>query len=115
VQDVEREVESVKPVHACPALDVPQVYVYGNDGPQGRGTVSLCNIDADPVADGYADYDASTRRWVVRQDRQTNQLQHMVDSPHLCPATPCPFIPRRARTANGRSNAFSGSPKASCR
>ncbi|NVI92393.1 radical SAM protein [Actinomadura sp. BRA 177] len=79
---------SVKPVHACPALDVPQVYVWANRGPQGRGTLSLCNIDRDPVADAYADYDPSARRWRVRRDPERNQLQHMANSPHLCPATP---------------------------
>jgi MoaA/NifB/PqqE/SkfB family radical SAM enzyme len=79
---------SVKPVHACPALDVPQVYVWANCGPASRGTLSLCSIDRDPVADAYADYDPDVRRWRVRPQPGRNQLQHMADSPHLCPATP---------------------------
>ncbi len=88
VEAIEAGRESVKPVHACPALDVPQVYVWANRGPAGRGTLSLCSIDRDPVADAYADYDPDVRRWRVRQDAARNQLQHMAASAHLCPATP---------------------------
>ncbi|HEY7104085.1 MAG TPA: radical SAM protein, partial [Mycobacteriales bacterium] len=44
VAAVEEGVASTKPFHACPAMDVPQVYVYANDGPGGRGSVSLCNV-----------------------------------------------------------------------
>ncbi|MFG2087032.1 MULTISPECIES: radical SAM protein [unclassified Spirillospora] len=88
VDAVEAGRPSTKPVHACPALDVPQVYVWANQGPQGRGTLSLCNIDRDPVADAYADFDPQARRWRVRTEPERNQLRHMADSPHLCPATP---------------------------
>lgn len=96
VEAIEAGRRSIKPVHACPALDVPQVYVWANSGgPAGRGTLSLCNIHRDPVADAYADYDPRLRRWRVRQDRRRNQLQHMADSVHLCPATPYAL---RART-----------------
>lgn len=85
---VEQGQPSAKPVHTCPALDIPQVYVYANDGPDGCGTASLCNIHTDPHADAYADYDPTSRRWRVRTDPARNQLQAMLDSPHLCPATP---------------------------
>jgi MoaA/NifB/PqqE/SkfB family radical SAM enzyme len=88
VDAIEAGRESVKPVQACPALDVPQVYVWANRGPAGRGTLSLCSIDRDQVADAYADYDPGVRRWRVRTDPERNQLQHMATSPHLCPATP---------------------------
>ena len=88
VEAVEAGRASTRPVHACPALDVPQVYVWANRGPAGRGTLSLCSIHRDPVADAYADYDSSVRRWRVRQQPERNQLAHMADSPHLCPATP---------------------------
>ena len=37
VAAVEEGVTSTKPFHACPAMDVPQVYVYANDGPSGPG------------------------------------------------------------------------------
>jgi hypothetical protein len=86
VERVERGEPSRKPLHACPALDVPQVYVYGNDGPAARGTVSLCNIHNPEGAGAYADYDPGQRRWRVRTDPRHNQMQRMVDSPHLCPA-----------------------------
>jgi hypothetical protein len=88
VEAIEAGQASVKPVHACPALDVPQVYVWANRGPAGRGTLSLCSIDRDQVADAYADYDPDVRRWRVRTQPERNQLQHMATSPHLCPATP---------------------------
>lgn len=100
---VEQGRVSTKPVNPCPAVDIPQVYVYGNDGPEGRGTVSLCNVDADPTADAYADYDPQVRRWRVRTDPARNQLQHMVDSPHLCPATPYAL-----RQATGRFTTEAG-------
>lgn len=85
---VEAGKPSVKPVQACPGIDVPQVYVWANSGLAGRGTMSLCSIDRDPVADAYADYDPDAKRWRVRQDPARNQMKHMIDSPHLCPATP---------------------------
>ncbi|MFI6576640.1 radical SAM protein [Nocardiopsis sp. NPDC050513] len=79
---------STKPVHVCPALGAPQVYVFGNDGPEGNGVVSLCNIHnpGDDVA--YADYQPGERRWKIVQDPDRNQMEHMLRSPHLCPATP---------------------------
>lgn len=98
VAAIEAGRSSARPVHACPALDVPQVYVWANRGPAGRGTLSLCSIDRDPVADAYAGYDPQLRRWRVRQDPERNQLQHMADSPHLCPATPYALRARTDRT-----------------
>jgi len=53
---------SDKPVHACPALDVPQVYVYANDGSPATGQVSVCNIHADPEAGALADYDPDSKQ-----------------------------------------------------
>ncbi|MDA8371010.1 MAG: hypothetical protein M0026_14240 [Nocardiopsaceae bacterium] len=84
VHQMEAGRESAKPVHVCPALAVPQVYVFANDGGSGHGQVSLCNIH--PGA--YADYQPDTREWRVIQDPERNQMQQMLDSPHLCPATP---------------------------
>lgn len=78
---------SVKPVHACPALDVPQVYLYGNGGPDWRGSLSACNLHNPPGADTFAEYDPGTRQFQVIQDPERNQLAHMAASPHLCPAT----------------------------
>lgn len=88
VDRLERGEPSTKPVQACPALDVPQVYVYGNDGPGSHGSVSLCNVHNPEGASAYADYDPDLRRWRVRADPRTNQMQQMLDSPYLCPATP---------------------------
>jgi MoaA/NifB/PqqE/SkfB family radical SAM enzyme len=86
VERVERGDPSVKPCHACPALDVPQVYVFANDGPDSRGTVSICNVhSADPEM-AYAVYDPVSHRFAVVRDPTRNQMQAMIDSPHLCPA-----------------------------
>jgi hypothetical protein len=80
--------DSTKPFHACPSLDVPQVYVFGNDGAHGRGMVSLCNVHSPDGGTGFADYDPAVRRWRVVQDPERNQMQRMVESPHRCPALP---------------------------
>jgi len=80
--------DSTKPFHACPSLDVPQVYVFGNDGAHGRGMVSLCNVHSPDGETAFADYDPAVGRWRVVQDPERNQMQRMVDSPHLCPAMP---------------------------
>ncbi len=88
VAAVEEGVASAKPFHACPAMDVPQVYVYGNDGPAGRGSVSLCNVHSPHDDTAFADWDPPTGRWQVVQDPARNQMQRMADSPHLCPAMP---------------------------
>lgn len=85
---IEAGQESVKPVHVCPALSVPQVYVFGNDGPEGQGVVSLCNIHNPSQDVRYADYKPEERRWKVVQDAEQNQMELMLRSPHLCPATP---------------------------
>jgi hypothetical protein len=88
VAALEEGVPSSKPFHACPAMDVPQVYVYANDGEAGRGVVSLCNVHSPDSAAAFADYDPDTGRWAVVQDPARNQMQRMIDSPHLCPAMP---------------------------
>jgi hypothetical protein len=88
VAALEAGVPSTKPFHACPAMDVPQVYVYANDGPAGRGTVSLCNVHSPDAEAAFADYDPDSGRWAVVQDPARNQMQRMADSPHLCPAMP---------------------------
>ena len=36
----------------------------------------------------FADYDPDSGRWAVVQDPDRNQMQRMIDSPHLCPAMP---------------------------
>jgi MoaA/NifB/PqqE/SkfB family radical SAM enzyme len=88
VAAVEEGVASTKPLHACPAMDVPQVYVYANDGPASRGSVSLCNVHSPNTAAAFADWDPDGQRWRVVQDPARNQMQRMIDSPHLCPAMP---------------------------
>jgi pyruvate-formate lyase-activating enzyme len=88
VAAVEEGVPSAKPFHACPAMDVPQVYVYANDGPAGRGSVSLCNVHSPDDQAAFADWDPETGRWRVVEDPARNQMQRMADSPHLCPAMP---------------------------
>lgn len=88
VAALEEGVPSTKPFHACPAMDVPQVYVYANDGETGRGTVSLCNVHSPDAEAAFADYDPDSGRWAVVRDPARNQMQRMMDSPHLCPAMP---------------------------
>jgi len=88
VAAVEEGIASTKPFHACPAMDVPQVYVYANDGPAGRGSVSLCNVHSPDTTAAFADWDPDADRWRVVQDPARNQMQRMADSPHLCPAMP---------------------------
>jgi MoaA/NifB/PqqE/SkfB family radical SAM enzyme len=88
VAAVEEGVPSTKPFQACPAMDVPQVYVYANDGPAGRGSVSLCNVHSPDTTAAFADWDPEAGRWKVVQDPARNQMQRMADSPHLCPAMP---------------------------
>jgi len=79
---------STKPFHACPAMDVPQVYVFANDGRSGRGVVSLCNVHSPDSDTAFAEYEPESGRWAVVQDPARNQMQRLVDSPHLCPAMP---------------------------
>ncbi len=110
VEAVEAGRPSTKPVHVCPALGAPQVYVFGNDGPQGNGVVSLCNIHnpGDDVA--YADYQPQERRWQIVQDPERNQMEHMLRSPHLCPATPFAL-----RWQSDRAETEAGALFAGCR
>lgn len=84
---VEAGEPSVMPVHACPALDVPQVYLYGNGGPDWRGSLSACNLHKPAGGEAFAEYEPETRQFTVIQDPARNQLAHMAASPHLCPAT----------------------------
>ena len=88
VAELESGHPSDKPFHACPGLDAPQVYVFANDGTEGTGTVSLCNVHAPDADTAFADYDPAERRWQVVSDPARNQMQRMLDSPHLCPAMP---------------------------
>lgn len=87
VRRLEAGLPSTKPVHACPALDVPQAYLYGNDGDTGRGALSACQIHTPPGAVTFADYNPDLARFEIIADPARNQLQQMADSPHLCPAT----------------------------
>jgi hypothetical protein len=80
--------DSTKPFHACPGLDAPQVYVFGNDGERGHGSVSLCNVHSPDADAAFAEYEPETGRWPVVADPARNQMQRMIDSPHLCPAMP---------------------------
>jgi pyruvate-formate lyase-activating enzyme len=86
VQALEDGKDSAKPFHACPGLDAPQVYVFGNGGQHGHGSVSLCNVHSPDDAAAFAEYEPASGRWEVVQDPARNQMQKMVDSPHLCPA-----------------------------
>jgi len=86
VEAAEAGSDAALPFRACPAVDVPQVYVFGNDGPEGRGSVSLCNIHTGEPPRHFAHYEPASRRFRVVQDPAGNQMQDMLDSPHLCPA-----------------------------
>jgi pyruvate-formate lyase-activating enzyme len=86
VNRLERGERTTKPCHACPALDVPQVYVFANDGPDSRGAVSICNVHSADPDTAYAWYEPGSRRFSVVADPARNQMQAMIDSPHLCPA-----------------------------
>jgi hypothetical protein len=88
VAAVEDGQDSTKPFHACPGLDAPQVYLFGNGGERGQGSVSLCNVHSPDADSAFAEYDPDSRRWAVVADPARNQMQRMVDSPHLCPAMP---------------------------
>jgi hypothetical protein len=88
VAAVEDGQDSTKPFHACPGLDAPQVYLFGNGGERGQGSVSLCNVHSPDADSAFAEYDPDTQRWPVVADPARNQMQRMVDSPHLCPAMP---------------------------
>lgn len=88
VEKLEAGEPSAKPVQACPALDVPQVYLYGNGGPEWRGSLSACNLHKPRGAEAFAEYEPGSRRFAVIQDPDRNQLARMAASPHLCPATP---------------------------
>lgn len=80
------------PVKVCPALDIPQVYVFSNDGKLGRGAVSLCNlhtVGANRKHDGdayFAHYDPDTKQFLTEPDPNHNELVLMRQSPFLCPA-----------------------------
>jgi len=88
VAALEDGLESAKPFHACPGLDSPQVYLFGNGGQQGHGSVSLCNVHSPDADAAFAEYEPATGRWPVVADPARNQMQRMIDSPHLCPAMP---------------------------
>lgn len=79
------------PVKVCPSLGVPQVYVFGNDGKNGNGAVSLCNIHTIGANKRhghayFADYNSDTKRFEVEPDPAHNELAIMQESPFLCPA-----------------------------
>ena len=73
------------PFKACPGFDVPQVYLYGNDGKHGAGAASLCSIHDNGDGGYYADFNPDSQQFEVRQD-QSNQMQVMSQSGNLCPA-----------------------------
>jgi MoaA/NifB/PqqE/SkfB family radical SAM enzyme len=88
VAALEKGHDSTKPFHACPGLDAPQVYVFGNGGEHGHGSVSICNVHSPDADAAFAEYEPESKRWQVVADPARNQMQRMVDSPHLCPAMP---------------------------
>lgn len=90
--EVESGVLRPNPIRVCPALDVPQVYVFGNDGKYQQGAVSLCNIHTIGAnrkhgGDAYfAHYDPIEKQFVTEPDPNSNELVLMRQSPYLCPA-----------------------------
>jgi MoaA/NifB/PqqE/SkfB family radical SAM enzyme len=109
VTRMERGESSVLPVKACPALDVPQVYLYANDGPAGRGTLSACQIHNPPGGDAFAEYDPQAKRFRTIADPARNQLALLAASPHLCPATGTAALRRSSdRVATEAGDLFHG-------
>lgn len=80
--------DSSLPFVACPAVDVPQVYLFGNDGPESAGGISLCNMHTIQTGTYLATFNGEEKRFLPVQDVSKNQMQAMIDSPHLCPAQP---------------------------
>jgi pyruvate-formate lyase-activating enzyme len=75
------------PFNACPGIGVPQVYLYASDiGQNGVGKISACNMDTGAHDRYIAEYDEDQKRFITVQDPDKNQIQGMIDSPHLCPA-----------------------------
>ena len=93
VESVSRGSQTASPVKVCPSLDIPQVYLFGNDGHEQAGAISLCNIHTIGAnaahGDGYfANYSPEQGEFLVEQDEEKNELLRMYHSPHLCPAMP---------------------------
>lgn len=88
VAKLERGEDSNLPFVACPAVDVPQVYLFGNDGPDSQGAISLCNMHTIQTGTYLAHYDPTTQRFITVDDPAQNQMQQMASSPNLCPARP---------------------------
>jgi hypothetical protein len=76
------------PFIACPAVDVPQTYLFGNDGERGEGAISVCNMHTIQNDAYLAEYDLGSKRFLPILDPKRNQLQALTDSPYLCPAKP---------------------------
>lgn len=92
VSALKQDQVSNMPFIACPGVDVPQVYVFSNDGPESQGTASLCNMHTIGSGAVLADFRESTSQFHVVQDPARNQIEQMRTSPYLCPALP--FITR---------------------
>lgn len=93
VENIDRGEDTPSPVKVCPSLDIPQVYLFGNDGPNQDGAISLCNIHTIGAnathGEGYfANYSPEKNEFVVEQSEEKNELLRMYRSPHLCPAMP---------------------------
>lgn len=73
------------PFYACPGLDVPQVYIFGNDGAYKRGAMSLCNMHTLGSNTYLANFNPDSKEFEV-SDGNKNQMAHMMESTNLCPA-----------------------------
>lgn len=87
IEDVEHGIQKKLPFNYCPAVDQPQVYVYGNDGTQNAWEISICQIHSA----GYDNmhqyrFNPDSGEYETNTNTSTNQLHAIINSPYLCPA-----------------------------
>lgn len=112
VARMKKQEDTNLPFIACPGVDVPQVYVFSNDGKESQGTASLCNMHTIGSGAVLADFNQETLQFEVEQDPARNQIEQMSASPHLCPALP--YI-TRAENPNDETATPEGSLYHACR
>lgn len=91
LKEVEGGSTAPAPLKICPSMDIPQVYLLGNDGKHGAGAISLCNIhtigaNRNQESVFFAHYNPETKEFEVEDNRSHNELVVMQASPDLCPA-----------------------------
>ncbi len=94
LQKLEQGINEPNPVRVCPALGIPQIYLFSNDSNDGvtnEGAISLCNmhtIGASKKHGGayFANYNTQANEFVIEEDPNHNELEIMRKSPFLCPA-----------------------------